>query len=130
MEIGSVCWIDLAASDLPSAAVFYRNLFDWNAAPRRANGGSFTELHRGRDSFGSIYQLRDERLRLGTPSHWVPYVCVADIDATAARAVALGGELLVRPFEVGDVARIALILDSVGAQIGLWQSIQRGALNA
>jgi predicted enzyme related to lactoylglutathione lyase len=128
-NIGSVCWIDLAAADLPSAADFYRKLFDWEAAPRHANGGSFTELQGREGSFGSIYQLSTERLRAGTPSHWIPYVCVADIEATAARAVTLGGELLVRPFDVGDVARIAVILDAVGAQIGLWQSIRQESFN-
>jgi predicted enzyme related to lactoylglutathione lyase len=40
--------------------------------------------------------------------------------------VALGGEAVVLPFVVSGVARIALILDSVGALVGLWQPIESG----
>jgi predicted enzyme related to lactoylglutathione lyase len=36
----------------------------------------------------------------------------------------LGGIVIVDPFVVSGVARIALILDSVGAVVGLWEPIQ------
>jgi predicted enzyme related to lactoylglutathione lyase len=42
------------------------------------------------------------------------------------RAVALGGEVIVHPFAVEGTARIALILDCVGAQVGLWEPIGAG----
>lgn len=35
----------------------------------------------------------------------------------------IGGKVIVRPFVVAGVARRALILDSVGAQVGLWEPI-------
>jgi predicted enzyme related to lactoylglutathione lyase len=57
------------------------------------------------------------------PSHWTPYVRVDDVDAVVHRAVALGGEVIVRPFVIEGAARIALILDDVGAQVGLWEPI-------
>ena len=44
-----------------------------------------------------------------------------DIDDTVRRAVASGGKLLVRPFLVSGVARIALIADAAGAHLGLWE---------
>jgi predicted enzyme related to lactoylglutathione lyase len=40
--------------------------------------------------------------------------------------VALGGRAIVQPFAVADIARIALILDSVGAHVGLWEPIATG----
>jgi predicted enzyme related to lactoylglutathione lyase len=39
------------------------------------------------------------------------------------RAATLGGEVIVRPFVVSGVARVALIVDAVGAQVGLWEDI-------
>jgi predicted enzyme related to lactoylglutathione lyase len=36
----------------------------------------------------------------------------------------LGGKVIVDPFVVSGVARVALILDSVGAVVGLWEPIQ------
>jgi predicted enzyme related to lactoylglutathione lyase len=42
----------------------------------------------------------------------------------ASRAALLGGTVIVDPFVVSGVARIALILDSVGAVVGLWEPIE------
>jgi predicted enzyme related to lactoylglutathione lyase len=56
-------------------------------------------------------------------SHWTPYVRVNDIEHTAGRATQFGGKVVVDPFLVSGVARIALILDSVGAVVGLWEPI-------
>jgi uncharacterized protein len=115
-----VCWIDLAAHDLPSARLFYEGLFGWRDEHCRHGGGSYTKLHSHGGAFGSMYQLSAERIRHGTPSHWLPYLRVADMDEAIRRAVQLGGEVLVAPFDAGP-ARIAVVLDSVGAQIGLWE---------
>jgi predicted enzyme related to lactoylglutathione lyase len=66
------------------------------------------------------------------PSHWTPYLRVDDVDTVVQRAVALGGEVIVHPFVVDGTARIALILDGVGAHVGLWEPIgsDRGEENA
>lgn len=72
---------------------------------------------------GSIYQLRETLLDNGMTSHWTPYVRVNDIEHAAGRATQFGGKVVVDPFLVSDVARIALILDSVGAVVGLWEPI-------
>ena len=123
---GRFCWIDLAATDTATAAGFYRRLFGWDASADRANGGSFLRLSmQGRD-VASIYQLDRDHLGNGVPSHWTPYVRVRDIDDAVRAAAVLGGAVIVRPFEVEGVARIALILDAVGATIGLWQPLDAG----
>jgi predicted enzyme related to lactoylglutathione lyase len=56
-------------------------------------------------------------------SHWTPYVRVNDIERAAGRSARCGGTVVVDPFLVSGVARIALILDSVGAVVGLWEPI-------
>lgn len=48
--------------------------------------------------------------------------------ALAPRIAALGGRILVAPFEVEGIARIALIEDAVGAVLGLWQAPSPGRL--
>jgi predicted enzyme related to lactoylglutathione lyase len=58
------------------------------------------------------------------PSHWTPYVRVGSVNDAVRRAVRLGGTVVVDPFAVSGVARIALILDSVGAIVGLWEPMQ------
>jgi predicted enzyme related to lactoylglutathione lyase len=120
-EMERFCWVDLATTDAPRATAFYRDVFGWTAHEQLANGGSFTRLqHAGRD-VGSLYQLSGAQIARGVPSHWTPYVGIADIDDAVRRAVASGGKLLVNPFMVDGIARIALIGDATGAHLGLWE---------
>lgn len=122
---GEFCWLDLAATDAVAARRFYRNMFGWSAHERSANGGRFTHLRLAGRDVGSLYQLSNHALERGAFSHWLPYVRVADIESAARRTTQCGGQVVVRPFEIEGVARIALVLDAVGAQIGLWQPIER-----
>lgn len=121
---GRFCWVDLAATDADKAKVFYGRLFGWNSHEQPANGGSFTRLQLSDQDVGSIYQLSHEHLDRGVPSHWTPYIQVDNVDDAARRVTSLGGEVIVRPVVVSGIARIALILDSVGASVGLWEPIK------
>lgn len=123
-EAGRFCWVDLAATDAHRAQAFYGQLFGWASFVHSVNGGTFTRLLLSDQEVGSIYQLKRVHLEQGVPSHWTPYVRVDDVNDAAARAVSFGGRLIVRPFVVSGIARIALILDSVGAQFGLWEPIK------
>lgn len=120
---GRFCWLDLAARDADEAKAFYSGLFGWSAREQSANGGTFTRLQLAGEDVGSLYQLMPRLLADGVPSHWTPYVRVGDLDRAVQRAASLGGTVLVCPFSVSGIARIALIQDSVGAQIGLWGPI-------
>jgi predicted enzyme related to lactoylglutathione lyase len=122
-KAGRFCWVDLAARDASRAQAFYREMFGWTSREEPANGGSFTRLRLSDRDVGSLYQISRAQLDHGVPSHWTPYVGVDDIDSAARRAVACGGELIVHPFMVSGIARIALISDSVGAHIGLWEPL-------
>jgi predicted enzyme related to lactoylglutathione lyase len=117
---GAFCWVDLAARDERRARAFYAALLGWTYLDQSANGGRFTRIRRGDLDVGSLYQLDGEDLQQGVPSHWTAYVHVADVDEAARRTEALGGRMVVRPFTVDGIARIALILDAVGAPLGLW----------
>ena len=118
---GRFCWVDLAATDAARAIGFYAGLFGWTATPQAANGGSFVRLELEGRRFGSLYQLGRSALDAGVASHWTPYVRVDDVEAACEQAIALGGSVAVAPFAVDQVARIALIVDPVGASFGIWQ---------
>jgi predicted enzyme related to lactoylglutathione lyase len=77
---------------------------------------------------GTYYILKTgEKMRGGlmklpmpdTPTLWQPYVRVADCDATAARASALGGQVVVPPTDIPEVGRFAVIVDPLGASIAV-----------
>ena len=120
---GRFRWMDLAATDASGAARFYREMFGWTPVEHSANGGRFTRLQSSSQDVGSLYQLGQALLDGGVPSHWTPYVRVTDVHEATRRAATLGGEVIVRPFVVAGVARVALIVDAVGAQVGLWEDI-------
>lgn len=122
---GAFCWLDLAASDAALAKAFYAQAFGWTFQDERVNGGEITRCHAGGRKVGSMYQLNRTQLHHGVPSHWTPYILVASADAAARRIPSLGGRLVVAPFDVQGVARIALIEDAVGALVGLWQALPR-----
>jgi hypothetical protein len=64
------------------------------------------------------------RFSRGIPSHWTPYVRVDNVKDAVRQAIAFGATMIADPFVVSSVARIALIEDSVGALIGLWEPIE------
>lgn len=120
---GTFCWVDLAASDAGRAMSFYAQAFGWQFEPQPANGGHFTRCRHGGSDVGSLYALSPAQVARGVPSHWTPYLRVDKLDANAPRITALGGRILVSPFEVDGVARVALIEDAVGAVLGLWEPL-------
>lgn len=123
---GRIAWLDLAASDAAAAKAFYAQAFGWTFVDQAANGGRFTRCRAGGEDVGSLYQLKQAQLDHGVPSHWTPYIRVASVDTAARRIVPLGGRLLVAPFDVPGMARIALIEDAVGALVGLWEAVPGG----
>jgi predicted enzyme related to lactoylglutathione lyase len=122
-EVGRFCWLDLAASDADRAKAFYGGLLGWQAQEQAANNGSFIRMRLSDKDVGSIYQLRKAQIERGTPSHWTPYIRVDDLDGTVKSVDLFGGKVIIRPFIVTGIARIALIADSVGAHVGLWEPI-------
>jgi predicted enzyme related to lactoylglutathione lyase len=55
------------------------------------------------------------------PPHWTVYFDVADADATAARAVELGGGVRRPALHVPGVGRIATLADPQGAAFAIYQ---------
>ena len=120
-DLGRCCWVDLAATDAPAAAGFYRAMFGWEAETIRANGGEIVALSSRGHAVASLYQLSQEQIRSGVPAHWTPYFGVAGVDGAASQAARLGGAVIVEPFRVDGMARVSLIADPAGALLGLWE---------
>jgi len=121
---GKFIWHDLAAANTAAAIDFYRAVFGWTPITESANGGQFIRLQCDGQDVGSMYSMNRRERGHGVPSHWTPYVCVQDIYVAAGRVKAAGGAVLIQPFEVEGVARIALIADSIGSIMGLWESLR------
>lgn len=123
-QVRRFCWVDLATVDQGAAKSFYGRLFGWTARDERAGEGLFSTFAHGDAPFASLYQLTRKQIEHGVPSHWTPYVSVPDVDAAAAQASGLGGQIIAPPQDVAGIARISLISDPAGALIGLWQGLR------
>ena len=57
----------------------------------------------------------------GVPDLWSVYLATDDAEATVARAVEHGGQVMVPAMDVMTLGRMAVIVDVGGAVIGMWQ---------
>jgi uncharacterized protein len=124
--MSTFCWLDLAASDVAAAKRFYAQAFGWTSGEVNANGGSFIRLQVNGQDVGSMYQLTRSQIKAGVPSHWIPYVRVDCADHAARHVGVCGATLVVAPFAVQGLARVALLQDPVGALFGIWEPLELG----
>jgi uncharacterized protein len=118
-EPGTPCWIDLGTPDQDAAAEFYGALFGWSVEEdenAEQTGGYRVATLRDK-AIGGVMKLMEE----GQPPAWSTYICVADADATAAKAREAGGTVVVEPMSVLDYGRMTFLADPTGAMIGVWQ---------
>ena len=120
---GKFIWHDLAAADMAAALNFYTTVFGWTVITEYANGGQFIRLQSDGQDVGSMYSMSFQEREHGVPSHWTPYICVEDIDDLTSKVEAASGTIVVQPFEVKSIARIALVTDSTGSIMGLWETL-------
>jgi len=117
--LGGWFWNELFTPDAKAAVAFYEKAF----------GFSHDAMDMGPQ--GTYYVLKDVagKMRAGVmqqppgmvvTAHWLPYVHVADCDASVAKARQLGAkEIIVAPTDIPDIGRFAVILDPVGAVIAV-----------
>jgi len=118
-------WVDLGTADLEDAKRFYTDLFGWTAyvSPEPETGG-YTTFHLDGLPVAGAGPLFGE----GQQTAWSTYIGTADSDLIAARVEAVGGKVLVAPFDVLDQGRMAAFLDQAGAPFSVWEpAMMRGA---
>ncbi|PYS80583.1 MAG: VOC family protein [Acidobacteria bacterium] len=116
---GAFCWNELATTDLESAQNFYKTLLGWGIKESNATGTGmvYNEIVVGGQSVGGVYKMGPEFGQ--TPSHWMAYVAVDDVDAKARQVWELGGKVCVPPTDIPNVGRFCVVNDPTGATIAL-----------
>ena len=121
---GSFSWAELATSDAPAAKKFYTSLFGWGVEDNPFGSGPddiYTRLQISGKDVGALYPMRPEQRQQGVPPNWLPYVTVTRADEAASKAKALGGKVLMEPFDVMTFGRMAVIQDPAGATLAVWE---------
>ncbi len=118
--IGAPCWFELASRDAAASLAFHRGLFGWEGVDNdMGEMGTYAFLRNANGTLGALCGMPPGSE--GRPSSWSVYFAVKDVDASAAQARALGGQLLFDPFDVPGHGRGAVLTDPQGAAFCLWQ---------
>jgi len=118
--VGKVIWNDLITDDLNAARAFYGPLFGWTFEHSSGKGGRYVLARAGNVYVAGIVEVRGGKNAAKT-SRWLPYVSVADIDGSLAKASAAGARIAVPALNV-NFGRVAALVDPEGAVIGLARS--------
>lgn len=126
---GVPCWVDLATTDQAAAKTFYGGLFGWSYedVPMDQEGQQHYSmaLLAGRYA-AAVFTQQQEQRQMGIPPCWNVHLTVEDVDAAAGRAGELGGKVVMAPVDVFDAGRMAIISDSTGGVVTLWQPRRHG----
>jgi uncharacterized protein len=115
---GTPTWVDLGIPDLDRAMEFYGAVLEWEFDVGPEEYGRYTTCLLGGRKAAALTPNHDPA---ATEFWWNVYLASADLDATVARALDAGGEVVGGPFDIPTQGRGALLRDPVGAQFGLWQ---------
>jgi uncharacterized protein len=119
---GSFSWTDLSTTDQDGAKQFYSQLFGWTAIDNPVGDGivySMMQLD-GKD-VAAISPQNEMQRDAGAPPTWNSYVTVESADSAADRARKLSANVIVPPFDVMDVGRMAVVQDPQGAFFMVWE---------
>lgn len=113
-EQNTMCWQELATSDVEAAKKFYSTVFGWD--PKTQGVGTpaeYTEIYFGDQPMGGMMKIKEEWGNM--PPNWSVYYEVADCDACVAKAESLGGRICLPPTDIPQTGRFAVIQDPQGA---------------
>jgi len=112
VAFGDWYWTELWTPDAPTALAFYEKVVGYaHDTMQMGEGGDYHVVKTGEIPRGGIFQMNEP----GTPPMWIPYVHVADCDATAEKATSLGAKVFMPPMDVQGVGRFAAAFDPLGA---------------
>jgi|CXWL01.1.fsa_nt_gi predicted enzyme related to lactoylglutathione lyase len=114
-----ICYAELHSTDAAAARRFYAALTDWSFKTLSTPMGDYDEIATGDGPGAGLMGTA------GTPSFWQPYLAVANLDASVARARELGATVLEARFEVPEQGSGAMLVDPTGARFGLWQKLEK-----
>lgn len=114
---GSFIWYELLTGDPAGSKRFYDSVVGWDIEPESAMPGMDYRMIRRSDggNAGGVMAM-DEAMRAnGARPVWLGYIAVDDVDATVAAVQQDGGTVMMPPWDVPSVGRMAMVTDPQGA---------------
>ena len=119
-EDNAFCWADLSTPDPQRGAKFYSDLFGWTMEKTPNDPSGYLHIKHGDHYIGGIPPA--EHRNPQAPAHWLIYIQVADVDATAAKAQQSGGKVLMPANKMEGVGTWAILADPQGAVFAVFKS--------
>jgi predicted enzyme related to lactoylglutathione lyase len=113
--------VELNSTDLAKSKDFYSKLFDWTLQDMPMGDLDYTMIGVGKGTGGGMMK----QLMPNTPSFWMAYVEVSDIEAATKKAKELGAKVMKDVTEVPGTGWLSIIVDPTGAVLGLWKPMPR-----
>ena len=108
-------WHELMTTDPVAATAFYTAVIGWKAQDSGMSEVPYTILSVGETPIGGLMELPIDARANGARPGWIGYIGVDDVDACVAAIAACGGAVLLPPFDIANVGRIAMVSDPQGA---------------
>jgi len=115
---GEWIWTSLITSDPDTDAAFYQKLFDYEVFELPTSDGS-QHLLLASDNYARASVNTLPANKPNVHPHWLDYVRVENTVKMTAKAVALGGRVLVEPRIDRQGGKVAVVADPSGAPFGL-----------
>lgn len=109
-----VVHLELRTGNAARASAFHAELFGWSIEAVRTEGEPYLAVDLGGRVGGGIVSHETPR------PFWLPYVEVADVDVSVARAEALGAQVLLPPRE-GPAGWRSVVAAPFAGVVALWQ---------
>lgn len=115
---GSFVWLEHLSHDASAAERFYETLFGWRTDTMAIAGNPPLPLIRANGHcIGSYRDVAD-----AAPVQWMPYLSVADVDASFHDALVAGASSLMPPNDYAQAGTGAMLAGPAGARFVIWTS--------
>ena len=108
--------LELSTPNVAKAKEFYGKLFNWTITDNDMGGGMVYSMFKPDNGpGGGMFTMP------GSPTGWLAYVGVDDINAATEKAVSLGATIHKGPMEIPHIGWMTILGDPTGATIALFQ---------
>jgi len=119
--VGTILWHDLTVADAEVARDFYSEVVGWEAKAHPMGEYDDFEMVNPESGQTVVGVCHARGSNASIPPHWLTYVQVADVPASAKRCEALGGTVVDGPRKMGN-SDFCVIRDPAGAVLALMSS--------
>lgn len=114
---GDFIWYELMTTDADGARTFYEAVVGWHIEAEPSGAMDYRMIATENGSVAGLMPLTTEMQAGGAKPAWLGYVAVDDVDAMAKSFADGGGAVLLQPWDIANIGRVALITDPQGAPL-------------